>query len=130
MDNKRQSKQTRFILYCFRFILRIINRCTNSLRKCDKNVKHFCLKKVNMVSRDKIVVADGRRYFMHLTLELGKDVWLVNIYYRASTHEEFRRCEKSDALYAELASLVTAEWIDRVKRDYMSEFFNISEFEF
>lgn len=64
-----------------------------------------------MISRDKIVTVEGVRYTLHLSLELGKDVWNVRIYYRRSTHEAFSVCDKTDALYKEFASFVSVEWI-------------------
>lgn len=83
-----------------------------------------------MISRDKIVTVEGVRYTLHLSLELGKDVWNVRIYYRRSTHEAFSVCDKTDALYKEFASFVSVEWIDRVYRDYVAACLNIHEFEF
>lgn len=83
-----------------------------------------------MVSRDKIVKVDGVKYTLHLSLELGKDVWHVHIHYRRSTHEAFRRCTKDNELYKDFASFVTVDWIDRVYRDYFAACLNIKEFEF
>lgn len=83
-----------------------------------------------MISRDKIVTVDGVKYLLHLSLELGQDVWHVHIHYRRSTHEAFKRCTKDNELYADFASFVTVEWIDRVYRDYFSACLNIKEFEY
>lgn len=83
-----------------------------------------------MISRDKIVTVDGVKYTLHLSLELGKDVWNVLISYRRSTHEGFRLCGKEDELYKEFASFVTVEWIDRVYRDYVAACLNVHEFEY
>lgn len=83
-----------------------------------------------MKSRDKIVTVEGVKYMMHLSLELGKDIWHVQIHYRRSTHESFRLCTKGEELYADLASFVTDEWIDRVYRDYFAACLNTKTFEY
>lgn len=83
-----------------------------------------------MISRDKIVTVDGVKYMLHLSLELGKDVWNVRIYYRRSTHEDLSICAKDNVLYRDLASFVTIEWIDRVYRDYVAACLNVHEFEY
>lgn len=83
-----------------------------------------------MKSRDKIVNVDGVKYTLHLSLELGKDVWLVRIHYRRSTHEAFRQCTKDNELYKEFASFVTVDWIDRVYRDFFAACLNTKTFEY
>lgn len=85
-----------------------------------------------MISRDKLAIIDNVRYYIRVTLELdySNDVWLVNIYYRRSTHDNWTKCNKGTSLYESFVSYIDVYWLDRVRRDYISSCWNVNIFEY